>query len=281
MMIEYNPAFLEKKPIFSANELDYLDSLQKDMALAYFLESKSLNEKFGFDFVYTSAQIEGNTYTKAETLSLLEMGITAGGKKHTDAIMILNLRNVFNKIMSNEITIDRQSLHNIHSLIAKDLVQDRNLGTMRQTHIDAISGCAYMPLPSSERLYTEMAFLLEEYKKFDNPFERALYLHNNIAYLQYFEDCNKRTARSFQFISLKNDNIMPLVITQDSKEIYTQYRAALVEYYEKGEYSYSKEFFIQNYALMSNYFRYSKLDKDQQKSSPNQYKPKPTKIKRR
>ena len=76
MMIEYNPAFLEKKPIFSANELDYLDSLQKDMALEYFLESKSLNEKFGFDFIYTSAQIEGNTYTKAETLSLLEMGIT-------------------------------------------------------------------------------------------------------------------------------------------------------------------------------------------------------------
>lgn len=260
-MIAYNPQFLQITEIFSSDELKLLDSLRKDMSLEYFLNSKSLNEKFGFDFIYSSAQIEGNTYTKAETMSLLEMGITAGGKKHTDAIMLLNLRSVFETIMSNHIDIDRTNLHNIHRIIAKNLVQDRNLGTMRQNNIDGISGCEYVPLACGEKLYTEMEFLLNTAKNIENPFNKALYLHNNIAYLQYFEDCNKRTARSIEFLSLKNDNLMPLIITKDNKEIYTQYRASLVEYYEKGDYDLSKEFFIQNYRLMTDYFQYANIHK--------------------
>lgn len=255
-MIVYNPKFLENTKIFSKDELNLLNSMQKDMSLEYFLNSKSLNEKFGFDFIYSSAQIEGNTYTKAETLTLFEVGITAGGKKYSDAIMLLNLRNVFDTIISNHIEIDRVALHNIHHIIAKNLVQDKNLGTMRQSNIDGISGCEYVPLPYGERLYTEMEFLLKTAKNIENPFDKALYLHNNIAYLQYFEDCNKRTARSIEFLSLKNDNLMPLIITKDNKEIYTQYRASLIEYYEQGKYDLSKDFFIQNYRLMIDYFRY-------------------------
>lgn len=254
-MIAYNPEFLENTKIFSKDELNLLHSMQKDMNLEYFLHSKSLNEKFGFDFIYSSAQIEGNTYTKAETLTLFEMGITAGGKKYSDAVMLLNLRNVFDIIISNHIDIDRVNLHNIHHIIAKNLVQDRNLGTMRQNNIDGISGCEYVPLPCGERLYTEMEFLLNTAKNIENPFDKALYLHNNIAYLQYFEDCNKRTARSIEFLSLKNDNLMPLVITKDNKEVYTQYRASLIEYYEKGKYDLSKDFFMQNYQLMIDYFQ--------------------------
>ena len=258
-MLPYNPNFLEIKPIFSSSELDYLDSLQKDMPLTYFLESKSLNAKFGFDFVYSSAKIEGNTYTKAETLNLLEMGVTAGGKKYTDAVMLVNLRSAFDFIAINDIEINRQSLCHIHSMLAKNLVQDNNLGIMRQIQIDGISGCAYVPLPFGERLDREMEYLFKQYEKIENPFEKALYLHNNLAYLQYFEDCNKRTARTMQFISLKNSHIMPLIITKDSKELYAQYRESLITYYENGDYTPSKDFFIQNYEVMQGYFQYSKI----------------------
>lgn len=256
-MIEYNPSFLEFQSIFSAKELNSLEALQKEMALSHFLKSKTLNAKLGFDFIYSSAQIEGNTYTKAETLALLEMGITAGGKKYSDALMVLNLKLAFEKIMCGEIKINRESLHTLHSVIAKDLVQECNLGVMRKTSIDGISGCNYVPLPSGERLYTEMEYLFNIYQQIKNPFERAMYLHNNLAYLQYFEDCNKRTARAMQFISLKNDGIMPLILTRDSRELYTQYREALVYYYETGSYKLSKDFFIQNYAKMQGFFNTS------------------------
>lgn len=256
-MIPYNPSFLEVKPIFSQKELEILDTLQRKMPLNYFLSSKTLSSKLGFDFIYSSAQIEGNTYTKAETLSLLEMGITAGGKKYSDALMVLNLRYAFERIMCDEVEINRSNLHDIYSIVAKGLVQERNLGVMRKTSVDGISGCNYVPLQSGDRLYSEMGHLLECYQTIKNPFEKAMYLHNNLAYLQYFEDCNKRTARIMQFISLKNDGLMPLVLTQDHRELYTQYREALVHYYEKGDYGLSKEFFIQNYEKMVGFFQYS------------------------
>ena len=265
-MITYNPNFLEPKQIFTREELQKLNSLQKQMDLNYFMQSKTLNEKLGFDFIYSSAQIEGNTYTKAETLSLLEMGITAGGKKYSDAIMVVNLRKAYEKVMCDEIEINRPNLHDIHSIIASELVQKQNCGVMRKTPIDGISGCNYIPLESGERLYSEMGYLLETYKKIDNPFERAMYLHNNLAYLQYFEDCNKRTARMMQFISLKNDGVMPLIITQDNKEIYTQYREALVHYYETGKADLTKAFFIKNYEKMVDYFQHSNTIK--QRVSP-------------
>lgn len=255
-MIAYNPDFLESKPIFTSQELEHLNTLQEKMPLEYFMQSKTLNAKLGFDFIYSSAQIEGNTYTKAETLSLLEMGITAGGKRYSDALMVLNLRSAFEKVMCNEIEITRLNLHNIHSIVARNLVQDCNLGVMRKSRIDGISGCNYVPLQSGERLYSEMGYLLDTYKTINNPFERAMYLHNNLAYLQYFEDCNKRTARIMQFISLKNDGIMPLIITQDNRELYTQYRGALVDYYESGRSELTKIFFIQNYEKMVDYFQH-------------------------
>lgn len=63
-MITYNPDFLESKPIFTSQELEHLNTLQEKMPLEYFMQSKTLNAKLGFDFIYSSAQIEGNTYTK-------------------------------------------------------------------------------------------------------------------------------------------------------------------------------------------------------------------------
>lgn len=258
-MIAYNPSFLESKSIFTPKELEVLDNLQTKMPLDYFLQSKTLNAKLGFDFIYSSAQIEGNTYTKAETLSLLELGITAGGKKYSDALMVLNLRSAFEKIMWDNIEITRSNFHHIYFIVARGLVQDQNLGAMRKTCIDGISGCDYLPLESGERLYGEIEYLLDIHKTIGNPFEKAMYLHNNLAYLQYFEDCNKRTARLIQFASLKNDGTMPLVITQGSKELYAQYREALVHYYETGDYTPSKDFFIQNYEKMVGFFQHCKI----------------------
>lgn len=54
------------------------------------------------DFVYTSAKIEGNTYDRIDTDNLLRFGVTAGGKRHSDAVMLVNLRNGFEQVMAIE-----------------------------------------------------------------------------------------------------------------------------------------------------------------------------------
>ncbi|KAA6230524.1 Fic family protein [Campylobacter sp. LR264d] len=239
-MTLYNPDYLNNINMFNSKKLDFLDSLQKSKNLNLFLNDKKLNEKFSFDFIHSSSQIEGNSYTKAETLSLLDIGITAGGKKFSDAVMILNLREIYNEIINNDFEINKTNLHHIHSIIAKDLVKD--LGIIRKSSIGGITGSSYLPLASGDRLNAKMNHLLKQATQIQIPFNKAVYLHNNIAYLQYFEDANKRTTRTMQFISLKNDKIMPLILINDDKILYDAYRSAMVAYYESGDYTLYKDF---------------------------------------
>ncbi|PAF41037.1 Fic family protein [Helicobacter sp. 11S03491-1] len=247
--MDYNPQFLDNMNIWNEKELKILHEMTQDMPLEVFLNStgdKGLIEAYGFDFVYTSAKIEGNTYDRFETLDLLEMGITAGGKKYTDAIMILNLKEAYKNILTINYPINKNTLKEIHSFIAKDLVQRQNLGSMRNMDVK-ISGSTYIPLSSGDRLNAELDYLFKIYQSIHDPFNRAIYLHHNLAYLQYFQDCNKRTARTMQFISFKNDKVMPFIITEYDESVYSQYRKALVVYYHTGDYEPYKEFFIQGY----------------------------------
>ncbi|PAF52950.1 hypothetical protein BKH42_08560 [Helicobacter sp. 13S00482-2] len=247
--MDYNPKFLDKTNIWNEKELKLLHKMKEDMPLEIFLNStgdKGLLEGYGFDFIYSSSQIEGNTYDRFETLDLLELGITAAGKKYTDALMILNLQEVYKNILVMDYPINKNTLKEIHSIIAKDLVQKQNLGSMRDKNIQ-IRGSEYIPLSTGERLNAELDYVFKIYQTMSDPFNKAIYLHHNLAYLQYFEDGNKRTARTMQFISFKNDGIMPFIITSYDKKIYSQYREALVQYYHTGDYAPYKDFFMKGY----------------------------------
>ncbi|HEZ3071068.1 TPA: Fic family protein, partial [Neisseria meningitidis] len=87
-------------------------------------------------------------------------------------------------------------------------------------------------------------WLLQEAPKIENPFDRAVYLHNNLAYLQYFKDCNKRTARNCMTLSLMRSGFFPCVFAPDS---YPAYAEAVVAYYETGDYGLFKKYFISAY----------------------------------
>ena len=204
--MEYNPKFLNNDIILNDKDKKELYNLSSKFPLNNFLTDANLIDKISFDFIYSSAQIEGNSYTKSDTLALLNDGITANGKLYTDAKMIINLCNGLNEVLANDTEVNLYSLHFLHNILADELVSKQNQGGMRLTNITGITGCSYLPLPTSTRLKTEMEFLFQKYNSIKDPFDRAIYLHNNLYYLQYFEDCNKRTARIMQFISLKNYN---------------------------------------------------------------------------
>lgn len=78
------------------------------------------------DFIYCSAQIEGNTYSKMDTDNLIKLCITSVGKKFSDAVIILNLRNAFEKIINEEnndnYLIDYDYICDLHKILTKDLL---------------------------------------------------------------------------------------------------------------------------------------------------------------
>lgn len=241
--MNFDSDFLIYKPIFTTDEIEILEEINQTLSLEEFLKNRNLVEKFGFDFVYTSAKIEGNTYSKADALTLLEYGQTSGGKSYSDAKMLLNLQKAFKFILTDDCAINKSKIRTIHHILASDLVDDNQLGVVRQKGV-LIKGSDYIPASDALTLESQMDRILDIAQTIDNPYDKALYLHNNLAYLQYFADVNKRTARTMLNLSLICDNKMLLIPQED---LIVTYIEGILEYYENGTAEKSKEFFIKSY----------------------------------
>ena len=242
-MITYNSTFLDNTDIFTPNELKILDELSAKVPLEKFLSNKSYIDKFGLDFIYTSALIEGNTYDKLDTNALVEYGRTAGGKKHSDAKMILNIRDAYEILITNNLEPSKQVLKDLHYILANEMVGSNQRAVPRDKEV-TIAGCDYIPLATKERLDDELNYLFKVSDTITNPYNKALYIHNNLAYLQYFTDCNKRTARVMLNVVLKSSGLMIYIPDDESVK---EYLRAIVSYYETGSYELFKKYFINSY----------------------------------
>ena len=242
-MITYNSAFLDNIDIFTQNELDYLEKLNQKVPLTKFLNNKSYVDKFGLDFIYTSALIEGNTYDKLDTQVLIQYGRTAGGKKYSDAKMILNLREAYDKLITQDLKPTKNTLKDLHYILSNEMVSKHQRATPRDSEV-TIMGSNYIPPATKEKLEDELNYMFKKLKDIDNPFNQALYLHNNLAYLQYFTDCNKRTARIMLNVVLKDNNKMLYIPDEENVK---EYLKSIVSYYETGNHDLFKRYFIANY----------------------------------
>jgi len=242
-MILYNPNFLENVIVFSEDEKVCIDALNRKVSLLKFLANKSFVDKFGMDFIHTSAKIEGNTYEKNDTLTLLEYGRTAGGKRYSDAKMILNMRDAYHLLIEEDLLVGKNTLKDLHYILSDEMVADNERAIPRNEEV-AIRGCEYVPLATAEKLDDELNYMFEKYETIENAFDRAIYLHCNLAYLQYFKDCNKRTARMILNVSLKQDGKMLYI---PNEERVSEYLVSVVSYYETGNYDKFKAYFIGEY----------------------------------
>ena len=242
-MITYNPNYLDNTDIFTSNELELLEELNKKVSLEKFLNNKSFVDKFGLDFIHTSALIEGNTYDKLDTQALIQYGRTAGGKKYSDAKMILNLRDAYEIFITQDLKPTKQTLKDLHYTLSAEMIPENKRAVPRDNEV-TIMGCNYIPLATKEKLDDELNYLFKISDKIENPFNKALYIHNNLAYLQYFTDCNKRTARMMLNVVLKENNKMIYIPDEESVK---EYLKSIVTYYETGNYNLFKKYFINSY----------------------------------
>lgn len=245
--MHYDPSFVGYHPILTDEDKSLLHEFAAKYPLDRLKSDARSYEEMVVDFVYTSAKIEGNTYDRIDTDNLLRMGVTAGGKRYSDAIMLINLRDGFAKIMAAEANteLDLDYLCDLHKMCIKDLLPRHEQGIVRTSAVQ-IGASNYTPLADPARLRAEMLFLLQEAKKYSDPFEQAIYLHCNLAYLQYFRDGNKRTARLMQTAALVRGGVLPLFFKDT---LIDKYRRATVHYYETGEYGPYIAFFKENYEL--------------------------------
>lgn len=197
-----DPGFVAQRPILAEEDKAFLHDLTRAYSLRQFRADTRNYEEMAVDFAYTSAKIEGNTYDRLDTDNLLRLGVTAGGKRYSDAVMLFNLRNGFGHAMESTASpLNLDYLGELHKILMKDLLPSHEQGLVPNSAV-TITATLYKPIAEASRLRAECRVILSEAAHYDDPFERAIYLHCNLAYLQYFRDGNKQTARLMQTADL-------------------------------------------------------------------------------
>lgn len=133
--MQHNPSFVRHRPILTSGNSLRLHELSSRYPLERFRGDPRNYEEVAVDFVYTSAKIEGNTYDRIDTDNLLRLGITAGGKRYSDAVMLVNLREGFERAMSvdGSAALDLDYLCDMHQCLMNGLLPAHEQGIVRTT----------------------------------------------------------------------------------------------------------------------------------------------------
>lgn len=203
-------------------------------------------QDLGCAWCYYSGKVEGNTYTYVETESLIKDGITSE-KRYEDAKMLKNLYNTFISELEyitkkgEKEKIDEATLFRLHKQITAELIGSESSGVLRSRPV-AITGTSYRPPKTTIEIRQSLSEIFYLQDLYENPLERAVFLHCNLARLQPFIDGNKRTSRMVESVVMMNENIIPVYSTQDAD--INEYRRSLVEFYETEDYTSYADYFL-------------------------------------
>jgi fido (protein-threonine AMPylation protein) len=191
--------------------------------------ARKVLEQLLIDLSWSSSRLEGNRYTLLATEDLFKRG-TAGSD--TDAVMLLNHKAAIEFLVD---AVPMQGLstalvRNLHAVLMQDLLADTDaLGVIRKKLVN-ISDTVYVPTQVPSLLEEMLERILAKAKLVKNPVEAAFFLWVNLAYLQPFEDGNKRTSRLAANIPLMLYNCAPLSFLDVGPHDYAQAMLGVYEF---------------------------------------------------
>jgi Fic family protein len=244
--------------VFSNDELNLLDSLTKKYQKNIeFLKRESPSilkreyERLIIELSWMSSKIEGNTYSLLETETLIKESKQIAGHNIQEAFMILNHKDTVEYIREKpqdfkEILLS--DIENIHRILTKELGISK---TLRKIPVGII-GTDYRPLDNQYQIREAMEKTVNLVNKEKNVFIKTLILMLLTAYIQPFEDGNKRTSRLMGNAILTAYDHCPLSY-RSVDEI--KYKEALILFYEQNDFQNFKKIFIEQYQFaVENYF---------------------------
>lgn len=205
--------------------------------------ARQVLEPLLIDLSWSSSRLEGNRYSLLATEELFRRGTTPGD---ADAVMLLNHKRAIEFLVDAvpEYGLTSALLRNLHALLLQDLLADADsLGTIRRKVVQ-ISDTVYVPTQVPLLLEEMFDLMLDKVRRIKNPVEAAFFLWVHLAYLQPFEDGNKRTSRLAANVPLMLYNCAPLSFNEVEPLDYAQ---AMVGVYEFQDVSLAVELFAATY----------------------------------
>jgi hypothetical protein len=192
--------------------------------------ARTIYSRLLIDLSWNSSRLEGNTYSLLETERLLELGEAAEGKDALEAQMILNHKAAIELLVdqADEIGFNRYTILNLHALLADNLLADPQAGGRLRRIPVGIDGTVYHPL---EAQLIEECFetILDTAAAITDPFEQVFFTLVHLAYLQGFDDGNKRVSRLAANIPLIRGNLCPLSFVDVPERAYIDGVLAIYE----------------------------------------------------
>lgn len=193
--------------------------------------SRAILNRLLIDLSWASSQLEGNTYSRLDTLELIEHGKAAQGKAVLETQMILNHKAAIELLVENTDTaqLNRYTLMNVHSALAENLLPNpADEGRIRQHAVD-IGKSVYRPLSVPQQIDAMLDLLLEKVNQIQDPFEQSFFMLVHLPYLQPFADINKRTSRLAANLPLFRANLCPLTFLDVPEQAYSRATLGLYE----------------------------------------------------
>lgn len=209
--------------------------------------ARKVLEPLLIDLSWSSSRLEGNRYSLLATEELFRSGLAAGaGGGDLDAVMLLNHKSAIEFMVDAvpEFGLTSAVVQNMHAVLMQDLLADADgLGKIRERVVN-IRGTTYIPLQSPRELKDTFERILDKTRLIKNPVEAAFFVWVNLAYLQPFEDGNKRCSRLAANIPLMLYNNAPLSFLDVESH---DYAYAMMSVYEHRDVSLAADLFVWAY----------------------------------
>ena len=190
--------------------------------------SRAILNRLLIDLSWASSHLEGNTYSRLDTVELIEHGRTATGKGAIETQMILNHKSAIELLVDNAgadstepAELNRYLLMNLHSALAENLLPNpADEGRIRQHAVDIGKG-VYRPLSAPQQIDETLDVVLVKLNQIADPFEQSFFAMVHLPYLQPFADINKRTSRLAANLPLFRANLCPLTFLDVPEQAYS------------------------------------------------------------
>jgi len=200
-------------------------------------------EQLLVDLSWSSSRLEGNTYSLLATETLFKSGALP---TDTEGVMLLNHKRAIEFLVDAApgYGLVESVVRNLHALLMQDLLADSfGLGAIR-TRVVNISGTTYVPSQVPQILEEMLSLVVATAQRINNPVEAAFFLWVNLAYLQPFEDGNKRTSRLAANVPLMLYNCAPIAFLDIDPG---DYALAMLGVYEELDLAVAVELFEWTY----------------------------------
>jgi Fic family protein len=205
--------------------------------------ARKVLEQLLIDLSWSSSRLEGNTYSRLATAELFKSGAAPSDR---DSVMLLNHKRAIEFLVDAvpSYGLTDGVIRNLQALLMQDLLDGpTGLGAIR-TEIVNISGTSYIPWQVPQLLEEMLSVIIAKAQLIKNPVEAAFFLWVHLAYLQAFEDGNKRTSRLAANIPLMLYNSAPLTFIDVDPPDYSK---AMLGIYELRDLTIAGELFAWTY----------------------------------